>query len=160
MTTICVKDGIIAADTKITGSSYAQHDFNKVFKVGKEWIGLAGHCSKFKEYVSWYKSDRDDEPPDDVQCIVLHTDGTVSIFEDGESDSYTRTKYGAIGTGAGNAMGSMWNGATAIEGVQCAIDLDPTGCTGGDIVYDGYKKNINKVTIPENAIWMRDYGKK
>lgn len=124
MTTICVKDRMIAADTRTTGGQYMAEGFKKVFQVDEDWIGLAGEVCAFPRFLEWYSGETDERPDiDGMEVIVMDKKGNVFIYE-GDCVKIPMGKMGAIGSGARFAMGAMVHGATAEQAVKVASKLD------------------------------------
>ena len=146
MTTIAYRDGILAADSRVT---YGEHQtarihtckklFRKRVTQGKKSfdviIATAGESSPGLVFVDWYGSGK--PVPDlflhlggDFLCLVLTPSG---LFE---YDVYCRGEevsddFYAIGSGAGPALGAMHCGKSAVEAVRIAARIDPY--TGGRI---------------------------
>lgn len=143
MTTICVKDCVIAADTLSSGGNYAQHDVKKVYRVGKDlWLGLAGMISRFPAYAEWFEAGREDCPPDGVEALLMNRNGEVFLFEEGERDPIPSGKQAAIGSGASHAITAMDCGKSAKEAVIEAHKRDSTRATGPRVkAYGPRRKN-------------------
>jgi ATP-dependent protease HslVU (ClpYQ) peptidase subunit len=142
MTTIAYRDGVMAADTRVTYGSRA-HRCTKLYRksvgTGRSKhdviIATAGEASPSLLFVDWYGSDR--PIPDmlrsqggDFTCLILTPDG---LFE---ADVYCRPtrileEFYAIGSGARGALAAMVCGKNAIEAVAVAAVHDIY--TGGDI---------------------------
>lgn len=146
MTTIAYRDGIIAADSRVTygeDGSARVHTCKKLFRKtitqGKKQfdviIATAGEASPGLVFVDWYGSGK--PVPDiflhlggDFLCLVLTPQG---LFE---FDVYCRGEevsddFYAIGSGAKAALGAMHCGKSAVEAVRIAARIDPY--TGGRI---------------------------
>lgn len=147
MTTIAYRDGILAADSRVTvdnGSGARIHTCKKLFRKrvteGKKTfeviIATAGESSPGMVFVDWYGSGK--PVPDiflhidaDFTCLVLTPKGlfeydTFCRGEEIEEDCY------AIGSGAMAALAAMHCGKSALEAVRIASRIDPH--TGGRIV--------------------------
>lgn len=148
MTTIAYRDGIIAADSRVTygedSGSARVHTCKKLFRKmiteGKKKfdviIATAGESSPGLVFVDWYGSGK--PVPDiflhmggDFLCLVLTPQG---LFE---YDVYCRGEevsdgFYAIGSGAKAALGAMHCGKSAVEAVRIAARIDPF--TGGRIM--------------------------
>lgn len=148
MTTIAVRDGVIAADSWATHWSEAggarRHTCAKLYRKrvteGRKSfdviIGTAGESSPGMLFVDWYGSGAEvprmllDRDPD-FSCLILTPSG---LFE---ADEYCRPEavlepFYAIGSGAKAALAAMHCGRSAVEAVRIAARIDPY--TGGRIV--------------------------
>lgn len=153
MTTIAYRDGIIAADSRLTvdhGSGTRKHTCKKLFRKrvgeGKKAhdviIATAGESSPGMVFVDWYGSGK--PVPDlflhlggDFLCLVLTPDG---LFE---YDVYCRgelieEEFYAVGSGGGYALAAMHCGKSAVEAVRVAARID--SFTGGRIVHESLTK--------------------
>lgn len=143
MTTICYKDGIVAADscvslqTEAGGSRKFQCEkiFRKICKGkdGKKYpaiVALAGESSPGMVFLDWLGSGK--EPPRQL-LIDASADFTALILTPQglfEADAYCRLDkiidpFYAIGSGAKAALGAMHAGATARAAVAIACKIDP-----------------------------------
>lgn len=137
MTTIAFREGIIAADSQYTYESEAggnrKHPcpklFRKTIKSGESVIiATQGDGSAGLVFVDWYGSGK--KPPvvishnlPDFTCLVLRKGG---LFE---YDAYCRPyeitlPFYAIGSGANAALGAMHMGASAVQAVEIACQID------------------------------------
>lgn len=155
MTTIAYRDGILAADSRVTygeDSGARIHTCKKLYRKtvtqGKKSfdviIATAGESSPGLLFVDWYGSGK--PIPDtflhlggDFLCLVLTPSG---LFE---YDVYCRGEpvsddFYAIGSGAKAALGAMHCGKSAIEAVRIAARIDPY--TGGRITSDSLSPKI------------------
>lgn len=156
MTTIAYRDGIIAADSRLTYTTEAggsrKHSCVKLFRKtvtqGKKTfdviIATAGESSPALVFYDWYGSGK--PIPDvllhhggDFTCLILTPKG---LFE---ADVYCRPDlvqepFYAIGSGSKEALTAMHCGKSAIEAVRMASLVDPY--TGGRIVYDALDRSI------------------
>lgn len=147
MTTIAYRDGVLAADSRLTvdnGSGARVHFCRKLFRKriteGKKTfdvvIATAGEASSGMVFHDWYGSGK--PIPDvflhlggDFTCLVLRPDG---LFE---YDVYCRAEkieedIYAVGSGAMAALAAMHCGKSALEAVRIAARIDLY--TGGRIV--------------------------
>lgn len=147
MTTIAYRDGVLAADSRLTvdhGSGARVHFCRKLFRKkiteGKKTfdviIATAGEASSGMVFHDWYGSGK--PIPElflhlggDFTCLVLRPDG---LFE---FDVYCRPEkieedIYAIGSGAMAALAAMHCGKSALEAVRIAARIDLY--TGGRIV--------------------------
>lgn len=153
MTTIVVRDGIIAADSFSTVSGGAggdrRHLCTKIYRVRAKpakrrahdaIIAAAGEVAPALLFVDWYKHqgklpEMATSKSGDFTALVLSSDGLLEYdgyyipMQIGDYDKYG---FYAIGSGAKAALGALHMGATAYEAVRIAARIDPY--TGGDIV--------------------------
>lgn len=142
MTTICYRDGVMAADTRVTVDSH--HGGARVFRCEKLYrvrvrngkrevpaiVGLAGGAFDGLAFLDWLVG-TDPEPPQrliegeaDFSALVLNQHG---LFE---YDKWCRPervleKFYAIGSGAKAALGALHMGASARRAVAVAARIDP-----------------------------------
>jgi hypothetical protein len=156
MTTIAYRDGVLAADSRLTvdyGSGARKHQCKKLFRKriteGKKSydviIATAGESSPGMVFYDWYGSGK--PIPDmflhmggDFTCLVLTPKGLY------EYDVYCRGElieedFYAVGSGAMAALAAMWCGKSALEAVRVAARIDPF--TGGRIITE----SINKAEV-------------
>jgi hypothetical protein len=163
MTTIAYRDGIIAADSRMTYTTDAggsrKHLCTKLYRKkvteGKKTyeviIATAGESSPALIFVDWYGSGK--PVPDlllylggDFTCLILTPKG---LFE---ADVYCRPDqinepFYAVGSGSKEALAAMHCGKSAIDAVRIAARIDPY--TGGKIISDSLipketKRGANK----------------
>jgi ATP-dependent protease HslVU (ClpYQ) peptidase subunit len=142
LTTIAYRDGIIAADTRVTFGGRAHRCtklYRKTLGAGRNKhdvvLAVAGEASPALLFVDWFGSGA--PIPDmlrshggDFSCLILTPDG---LFE---ADVFCRPErvldeFYAIGSGARGALAAMVCGKSAIEAVAVAAVHDIY--TGGDI---------------------------
>lgn len=136
MTTIAVRAGKMAADSRVTYETEAggvlHFRTEKIFRVGRDIVGLAGESEPGLIFLDWYKAgaalkDRPGVLIDgeaDFTALVLTRKG---LFEYGK---YCRAErvfepFYAIGSGSKAALGAMHMGADAARAVRIACKIDP-----------------------------------
>ena len=136
MTTIVYRDGVMAADSRVTITTEAGGArvgrCEKLYRVKGCIIGTAGESAPGLVFIDWYKAGRkNDKVPEalilgsaDFTALVLTPHG---LFE---YDRWCRgekilNKFYAIGSGAKAALGAMHMGANAIRAVRIACEIDP-----------------------------------
>lgn len=158
MTTIAYRDGIIAADSRVTVHTEAggarKHLCTKLYRKriteGRKTfdvvIGTAGESFSALVFLDWYGSGK--PMPDalrdlggDFTCLILRPDGLY------EADVYCRPEkiiedFYAIGSGSKEAMTAMRCGKSAVEAVRLAAMSDPY--TGGRIVSESLNKETQR----------------
>jgi hypothetical protein len=141
MTVIAYRDGVMAADSRMTveteagGIRMARCEKMYCYLDGLDRyvvIGVAGEGFPALRFVEWYKNGPLDEPP-----VELFTNGdanfsAIVLTHEGlfEYDKWCIGEkilddYYAIGCGAKAALGAMHRGATAEEAVVAACAHDP-----------------------------------
>lgn len=148
MTTIAYRDGVLAADSRLTystdGGGSRKHLCTKLYRKtiteGRRTfevvIATAGESSPALVFVDWYGSGK--PPPEilrdlggDFTCLILRPDGLY------EADVYCRPDrinepFYAIGSGSKEALAAMHCGKSAVQAVRVAAMVDPY--TGGRII--------------------------
>lgn len=132
MTTVAVKDGVMACDSQVTGNF-----LSKTVKVIKGDDILVGYCGDwvagmcFAQYIAGVV---DEEPKgsksDEVEFVILRPDG-LYIADNHLREVKLKESFYAIGSGEQAAMVAMMMGATAKEAVNMAKKVDPY--TGGRV---------------------------
>lgn len=133
MTTIAVRGGIMAADSRVTihteegGARVTQ--CIKIFRRKEALIGLAGESEPGLVFLDWYGSKK--APPSvlidaeaDFTALVLTAQG---VFEYGKYCMPEKVlgRYWAVGSGSKAALGAMAMGANAERAVEVACEIDP-----------------------------------
>ena len=140
MTTIAVRDGVMAADTLgNVGGRICKS--KKLFRLADGGVvGFSGVWTDGKLFVDWYNSGANrDEAPNwriqgdekvDFDALVLLPTGFYQWSYDLIADEMF-DEFWAIGSGAAAAMAAMACGKTAEEAVYIAQEVDMY--TGGDV---------------------------
>ena len=140
MTTIAVRDGVMAADT-IGHNAEKLCRSKKLFRISNgEVIGFTGVWMDGKLFVDWYDKGADrDKPPQwrtqgdekvDFKALVLTADGVYEWSYELVADQVL-DDFWAIGSGSPAALAAMHCGQSAQEAVYIAMRIDPY--TGGDV---------------------------
>lgn len=144
MTTIAYRDGILAADSRVTHDTEGggtrvfkcQKLYRKVVKLGEVEeeviLATAGESSPGELFVEWFGSGKDVTDMRDTfvlgqadfQVLVLKRDGLYEV------DMYCKPikvldKFYAVGSGAKAALAAMHMGADAKKAVEIACRIDP-----------------------------------
>ncbi len=142
MTTIAVRDGIMAGDTRSVWNQIIVGERQKIERVNGVLIGCAGSASDWLVFVDWYRcgvdlsalpefrqyQGQDDAPNFDV--LVLGPDG-LTYWTQHFQPAPLDCPFWAIGSGAMAALAAMHMGATAAEAIAVAAKVDMF--TGGTI---------------------------
>lgn len=148
MTTVVVKDNIMAADGRATiGDMIFRENIQKILNYNGILIGGAGSLSSIKKFQKWFADTTDstlaaeDYPQvnielpaelveDDFTALVLYPDGSLFQFF-GCSTIIEVEQPCAIGSGMQFATAAMDAGASAEEAVRIATQRDVY--SGGEI---------------------------
>ena len=140
MTTIAFRDGVLAADTLISYSTYTNGNRSKIVRCGDYQVGLAGLAWIKEPFEKWVSDGCD---PELVPQAVLDNESAFAVLlmdDSGKAYDYAKgylvpidAEYHAIGSGGFFAMGAMAHGASAIEAVLAGIRHDKA--SGGGITH-------------------------
>ena len=149
MTTIVVRDGVMAADSRITledesmGTVFRTCD--KIFAIGegkrRVLIGLQGENEPGLVFMDWYRQWQNNlwEDPtgatlerpaslaecEDFTAIVLRKGGRMYEYGKYCRGDRVKGRFYAIGSGAKAAYGALHMGANARAAVRIACKIDP-----------------------------------
>lgn len=137
MTTIAYRDGIMAADSRVTTESEAGghivHHCVKLYRKSGAILGLQGESSPGMFFLAWYGSNK--PPPTALQegeadfcALVLTKKGLFEYDKWCNAEPVLMPKhraYHAIGSGAKAAFGAFAEGASARRAVAVACMFDP-----------------------------------
>ncbi len=139
MTTIAVRDGVMAADTRgdQCGRLALTH---KLFQIKDGVIGICGYWSDGKLFADWYAAGADmANPPGwrvqgdekvEFEALVLTKEG-IDWWNHPLVPERMGGSFWSIGSGSLAALAAMHCGKTAQEAVYIAMQIDPR--TGGDV---------------------------
>ncbi len=133
MTTIAVRDGVMAADTMESiateaGGSRKFLGCKKIYTGMGQIIGTSGDSTPGHIAATWLTTGSGAEPDftvdDDFELLVLNENGLFTV------DRYMvpielNEPFYAVGSGTKAALGAMHMGATAAEAVKVASKIDP-----------------------------------
>jgi len=148
ITTICYRDGVLAADTLIAYNTYTNGHRDKIAECGNYLVALAGAVCYRRILEKWVKDGcHSDEVPADLlnntsefsALLVDRVSGRAYEFDDGHLVPIY-ADYTAIGSGTMLALGALAAGATAEEAVEAASLHDKN--TGGPVTT--YDLNLTK----------------
>lgn len=126
MTTVAVRDGVMAADTQL--SSGTIHRAQKVFELpGGGCVGGCGEWSKAYAAISWLLGGRQGDAPEfeNAELVILRPDGTVWIACERFPEFPILDDVAAIGCGSAAAMALMHQGFSAKDAVRATCRTDP-----------------------------------
>lgn len=136
MTTICYRDGQLAADTRAySGGSRPIGHKQKIGMVqlsGGEILAFGistAHPGLSEELRAWLGNEKspdyDPGPGREFEMLEVRDDGTVFYYQSSLTPSGPlEADYFAIGSGAEYALGALAHGATAQEAVEAASQHD------------------------------------
>jgi hypothetical protein len=133
MTTIAVRNGIIAADScethELDDGGHYVGQCRKLFRKGDAILGTYGESTTGMVFVDWYGSSK--KPPRDEFLQADAEFGVIALTPDGVFlyDKWCRAErlegeFFAFGTGAKVALGAMHAGASAADAVRIAALVD------------------------------------
>ena len=130
MTTIALRNGILATDTQMTDGTNKVL-MRKLFLVGGNGgcVAICGDVEKAMGVVAWIKGGHDPSQwkkklYKGVAAIYIDQWGDPFWFDDGPNAVPIVSSYYAMGTGATLALGGMSSGMSAIDAVKFAATLD------------------------------------
>ena len=149
MTTICYRDGVLAADSGGTQSGIMETFSEKIHVVVSRDFGLCafGLCGEDRQilmFKSWLETGEahnllfKEEDGGCVAAIVVSEDGVPILFDGEGQMSCGAAPFLAIGSGRAVALGAMENGADAVRAVEIACKYD---------IYSGGQ--VNSITVSE-----------
>lgn len=126
MTTIAVRDGVMAADTQISCSTI--HRAQKVFELpGGGCVGGSGEWTQVYRAISWLMGGRVGDAPEFEGCelLILRPDSSVWIADAFFPEYPILDGVAAVGCGAPAAMALMHAGFSAKDAVRATCRTDP-----------------------------------
>lgn len=129
MTVIAYRDGILAADSRVTDT----HGLitGTVRKIGRHgdlrwaWCGDHGNARRL---LDWVLGKRKDKQPEfkSGSVIIIPDDGPATVYGQGTSWPVPDREFHAWGSGGMIALGAMAMGAGATEACEaaCRFDVD------------------------------------
>lgn len=159
MTTICYRDGQMAADTLTCFNSTILGYTDKIERLPDgSLIGACGTGALCRAVIEWFKAGRpkDDKPVIVPNCnftaLVVSPDGSMALWHEDFQPGPFRAEFVSIGSGADFADGAMAMGASAEQAVRIAMTRDTA--TGGDVTVltldkPNRKKETRDVRIEE-----------
>lgn len=131
MTIVAYRDGVIASDSLLLQGGEVR--CGEVRKIGRAANGgVAGASGSFMEchrFLSWveggFSASFHAGDPEAFSAILVQPDGTINIVSPDGNLCPVNAPFKAIGCGYQVALGAMYMGASAVEAVRAAIELDP-----------------------------------
>lgn len=136
MTTIAYRNGIIAADTLCRDDEFQQKYFRRKFRVmGDAVIAESGEDRWIDVFHSWWAAGRLQPAPripkGQIGMIVVYPDLRCEMWADAQYGLPITEEYCATGSGGSVALGAMFWGHSAADGVRAAMQHDND--TGGKV---------------------------
>ncbi|MRX32818.1 hypothetical protein [Aminobacter sp. MDW-2] len=138
MTTIAYRDGVMAADSQVTGGDMARGEAQKVGRTKKGWlVGISGASGMLDEVIAWLDAGavRADYPKVSAERpvwgLVAVSDKRVAVLSPEGVMQWANAAFHAQGSGNEIAMGAMAMGASAEQAVRIVSEFDVY--TGGRI---------------------------
>lgn len=142
MTTIAYRDGILAADGRVTAGGLILTDqCKKITRLSDgSLFALCGDDLLEERLIEWLENCETSAPPQgkDFTAVLVETDGSLKVFT-GQGDRfvpYQFDRFCAFGSGEDFAYGAMEMGATAELAVRAAIARNYL--SGGSIQVETY----------------------
>ncbi len=137
MTIIAYRDGVMAADSQVSGDYAIRGSKKKIYRTNRgDIVAASGGCGGIAKFIEWLQGDRaerfDPKPfTDSFGAILVTAEGQVVCYDDFGLPVDVIADYHADGAGRDFALGAMAVGASAEEAVRVAIKHSPH--CGGDI---------------------------
>lgn len=144
MTTIAYRDGIMAADTKITDDGIQWAEMTCIRKINDLLVGASGNIDIVEWFLRTWNRDsvnnlnidhpiaRLEGSKDQEFEALVAAPGTLYYLTPKLIATKIDCKYAAIGSGQNIALGAMWMGATAEKAIDAAMAHDQM--TGGKVI--------------------------
>lgn len=157
MTTICYRDGYLAADSRAySGDREPMGMKTKLFDLKDGGaVGISTSCVGYSERFAKWLNDGADEKnfpfTGDFHLVALMVNGAGEVFYFKNSPYPTgplKANFFSIGTGSDYALGAMEQGASAIDAIHVAKKLDVW--TDGDVLVKDLRSPTQRVV--DNAL--------
>lgn len=148
MTTIAYRDGVMAADSLVTGHGIRMGSLAKVIRAKDGTLaGAAGNTLDSAKLLTWVRlmgaecRDNDVPPTEDkdTSLLIAYPDGIVEWIGAHDGRVAVDAGFHAIGSGGEIAIGAMAFGATAEQAVEIACRFD---------VWSGGPVQVERSVIP------------
>jgi ATP-dependent protease HslVU (ClpYQ) peptidase subunit len=133
VTTIVYRDGVLAADTRVSFSDWIKPErLCKIERLpGGRLFAAAGDHAIWGKLLRWFRDPHGERPEiPDCDALVVLPDGTVEYYC-GAGFRLIQGPFVAIGSGSPVALGALYAGADAEQAVRIAMRVDPY--TGGEV---------------------------
>lgn len=138
MTTIAYRDGVLAADSRVSCDAAFSDRYTKIVRVnskvdpikGSILVACSGAWFSSRLFIDWLEGGaepklhaRGADSEQDFEAVIVHKKGLFSANYLCRIDPNPHP-YWAAGSGGPYAMAAMWCGKSAAEAVRCAIAMD------------------------------------
>jgi hypothetical protein len=126
MTTIAIKDGLVAADTQLSGGNYVVRA-SKLFRLPDGGVATAcGEWGKAYPALLWLQNGEQGEAPDfrGADITIVRPDHTIELAYGSFPAFPIMDRIYASGCGYDLARSAMARGLSPLEAVQEAVGLD------------------------------------
>lgn len=137
MTTICFKDGILAADRQATHHDSAFFAVTKIHRINGCLVGGAGSADVYQSMINWFQEGAKDEDfpsiqseTNDATMVVISPDGRVMVYDRTPHPVIIENEFFALGSGRDFALAAMHLGCSAEEAVKVASMFDTNSGNG------------------------------
>ena len=129
MTTICYRDGVLAADTAVFDRGVYCGQAEKIAASPCGTVGGgAGALGDISMFLDWLRTGCEGSPPplidQDSECIWIKPDGSTGWIGHNSKPTKIESPYFAAGSGFRVGLGAMAFGASAEQAVCICADLD------------------------------------
>jgi hypothetical protein len=134
MSTIAYRDGVLAADSRVSDDWIMPHTGRKIERLPSGLLfAFSGNVYKQQAFLAWVLSREGEQPDlgDDSKAMLVRPGGEVTFFMY-KGSLVVEGPFCALGGGAPIAIAAMHMGASARRAVEIAALVDPY--TGGDII--------------------------
>ena len=137
MTTIAYRDGVLAADTRVSTGGIMDCEIIKIARNSDgDLAGASGDAGFSAEFLRWFLGGEKQNTPvpkkenNPYEGLIFRSSGEINVFDEGGVCQVTAPYY-ASGSGVCIALGAMAYGADAEQAVRMAMKHDVS--TGGEI---------------------------
>jgi ATP-dependent protease HslVU (ClpYQ) peptidase subunit len=134
MTVIATDGYTMAGDSIVTSSDGTLYSktLKKVYRIGKEIVGLAGNTSQCAQYLDYLKHGGEKPELENFMALHLRRSGVFLVDDKTLNKLKVKVPY-AIGSGGEIALGAMLEGASPEKACRQAIKRN-VRCGGSVIV--------------------------
>lgn len=160
MTTIAIKDKILAFDSKLTADGQFSGFFVKGRRFKNHLVAAAGSAQEIEAFLDWFEAGATEdlkrkfglhEREVDIQALSIDRKGNIFLYEDRLYPYRVDAAFYAAGSGGSIAIGAMAAGASAEQALRIAAKFD--SYTGGGI------KTLSFDEKPESKAGAKAGGK-
>jgi hypothetical protein len=142
VTTVAYRDGIIAADRRVTQDGQrTPGGHTKIGRTKSGWLygasGVLADCIRFERCMKkWDGTGTPKNVPfDGFNGIAISPKGLIHWAEKGMLWPAPQTAFAALGSGSDAALGALYHGASAREAVEIASLVDTATGDGVDSLF-------------------------